>query len=523
MDSSKLKAIIVGVLATFAALYLGITAATAQFETIAWVIGSFTVVVCIYLGRKIWLLIPFFGAVDLSIRMPSMPTTLLIAQVLVLGFCLLLFLMRKLPIRLGWTELEWWALLLTLFIVQVYMRNPVSVHVIGGDSVGGKPYVLYVIALLSAALLAVLQVPPAELKTALRLSIIGGLVNLAVSTTGRYVPTLGYWTGATYVDTSVADYSGAGTKFDPGAATRHQGLMAFGRNLSLWISAFKSPIKACLHPLWGTMVLLAVVAAALSGFRNAVAMVAFTFFVAICYRGGFIAIIISSLAGIFGIAILAFVNILTPLPANIQRSLSFLPGTWEQRYVRDAEGSNEWRFEIWREVLLTDRWIKNKWLGDGLGFSARELAYQASSAGGKQRGRGISGFDFRRESILANGDYHSGPVQTIRIIGYAGLAVVLLFQIRLALQAHRQIIRCRGTEWFPLALFIGIPLIWNPVFFVLIFGEFKTCAATLLLGSAMVRMLQNNLPLPAWSKPSRAVLLSEPSMQQHKPILFSRG
>jgi hypothetical protein len=380
-----------------------------------------------------------------------------------------------------------------------------------------------VIALLSAALLAVLQVPPAELKTALRLSIIGGLVNLAVSITGRYVPTVAYWTGATYVDTSVADYSDAGIKIDAGATSRVYFLTSFGRNLSLWISSFKSPFKACLHPLWGTLLLLSILAAAISGFRNAVAAVAMTYFVGICYRGGFIAIIISSLAGILGIALLAFVNILSPLPPNIQRSLSFLPGTWEDRYVRDAEGSSEWRFEIWREVLLTDRWIKNKWLGDGLGFSARELAYQSAAAGGKQRDRGISGFDFRRESILANGDYHSGPVQTIRIIGYAGLAVVLLFQIRLALQAHRQIIRCRGTEWFPLALFIGIPLIWNPVFFVLIFGEFKTCAATLLLGSAMVRMLQNNLPLPAWSKPSRGVYLSDSSMLKHKPNQFTKG
>ena len=45
-DASKLKAIIVAILATFAALYLGIAAATAQIEAIAWVAGANTETTC---------------------------------------------------------------------------------------------------------------------------------------------------------------------------------------------------------------------------------------------------------------------------------------------------------------------------------------------------------------------------------------------------------------------------------------------------------------------------------------------
>ena len=126
MDSTKLKAIIVAALATFAALYLGITAATAQFETVAWVLGGTTLVVCLLLGRRIWLLIPFLGAVNLSLLIPGRPDTLLLAQALVLGFSILLLLMRRLPYRLAWTELEVWCLILALFVVQVYARNPVG-------------------------------------------------------------------------------------------------------------------------------------------------------------------------------------------------------------------------------------------------------------------------------------------------------------------------------------------------------------------------------------------------------------
>jgi hypothetical protein len=253
---------------------------------------------------------------------------------------------------------------------------------------------------------------------------------------------------------------------------------------------------ACLHPLFAPFILISFAAAGMSGFRNTIAAVGLTYFVGVCYRGGLAQVLISCLVGALGLGALAVTNAVLPLPPNIQRSLAFLPGTWDQRYIIEGANSTDWRVEVWEEVLLTDRWIQNKILGDGLGFSAAELAAQMNEREGARAG--VSGFDAQREAILASGDYHSGPVQTIRVIGYSGLFILLLFQIRLAVHAHRQIKRCRGTEWFPISLFIGIPLIWNPIFFVLIFGTFSSGAATLLLGSAMIQMLRNNLPLPAY-------------------------
>jgi hypothetical protein len=298
------------------------------------------------------------------------------------------------------------------------------------------------------------------------------------------------------VDTSVADYSDHGEQVDTGAATREGFLGTIAKNISLWISAFKSPLMACFHPLFAPLILISLAAAGMSGFRNIIAAVGLTYFIGVCYRGGIAQVLISSLVGVFALGALAFTNALLPLPPNIQRSLTFLPGTWDERYKIDSENSTDWRVEVWQEALLTDRWIQNKIIGDGLGFSAAELAAQMNQREGVRAG--VSGLDAHRESVLASGDYHSGPVQTIRTIGYAGLAILLLFQIRLAVHAHRQIMRCRDTEWFPVSLLIGIPLIWNPIFFVLIFGTFSSGAATLLLGSAMIRMLQNNLPLPAY-------------------------
>ena len=509
LNSKSLQGIAVLICGAFLSIWLGLSIVTNQTETILQIIAAAIFIICLALGTKIWLLIPFMAALSVGLRMPGQPDSLLLGQILFIGFSIPQLLLRKLHLRLALTELEFWIIMLTLIIVQVYMRNPVGINLFGGDVVGGKPYIIFAIGLTTSFLLVGLKVPPSELKWILRLSILGGLMNQMNSILGRIFPTFGFYTGQNYAKADEVNYENYGKAVDDRAATRDGTLSLFGSNLSLWICSFKSPLKAILHPLWGTLVLLSLAAATLSGYRNGVAMMFFTYFVGVCYRGGLASIILSFIGGILAIALLAMINSTSPLPPNIQRSLSFLPGTWEKRYVQDAEDSSEWRFEMWKEVLTTNRWIQNKWLGDGLGFTAREYQYALAQKAAQSTAKGMSGFDAQRETMLSNGNYHSGPVQTIRVIGYIGLAIILLFQIRLAIHAHRQIKRCRGTEWFPLALLIGIPLIWNPVFFVFIFGEFKTAAATLLLGTSMIRLLQNNLPLPAYAK--RRLL---PLMQQ---------
>jgi len=58
MDFSKLKIIAIVVLASFCALYLGVAAATAQTEAIAWMVGVLGLVLLVALGRHVWVLVP---------------------------------------------------------------------------------------------------------------------------------------------------------------------------------------------------------------------------------------------------------------------------------------------------------------------------------------------------------------------------------------------------------------------------------------------------------------------------------
>jgi hypothetical protein len=487
------QSVIAFAVGVFLAIWLGVSIVTEQTETIIKIIAAVLFVICLLLGRRIWLLIPFAASLAIGLRIPGQPDALLLAQIALIAFSIPQFLMRKLPWRLQFTELEFWMLMLTLMIAQVYMRNPVGLNVFGGQTVGGKGYVLYAIALASALILCGLRVPTSDLKWVMRVSIVGGLLNLAISIIGVLVPTIGYYTGQTFTRSDEVNFENRDA-IDTSAATRVGFMASLGKNLALWISCYISPLMALVQPLWLMLIMMSVAATLMGGFRNGIMSVGLTFLIGIAYRSGGIGVLLSSFMGITGVALLAVINLIAPLPPNVQRTLTFLPGTWEQRYKDDAEGSTEWRVEVWKEALLTDRWIQNKWLGDGLGFSAAEFSAQLNERIGARAG--ISGFDAHRESVLANGDYHSGPVSSIRVVGYVGLFIFLIAQIRLAVHAHQLIRRFQHTEWFPLTLLIGIPLCISPFFFVFIFGDFKSSASSFLLSCCMVRLLQNNLPLP---------------------------
>lgn len=494
MDSSKLKAIIVAVLAIFAALYLGITAATAQLETIAWMLGGVTLVVCLLLGRNVWLLIPLLGAVDLTLRVPGQPNSLLLAQILVIGFSVLLFTIRRLPFRLRFTEIEFWLIAIGLMAVQAYARNPTGLSIFGGNTVGGKYYFTFALAWMASMLLTGLIVEPKTIWTALKLNIIGGFVNFLIHIAALFIPSVGFWTGVTYASPNETSQAG-GNLPDPGQAGRVSGFSQFANNLALWIGSFRNPLLSLIHPLWGGMILLSGAVAVVSGFRTAVITTGLIYLICLYYRGRMVQVIISGIIGTTAIVLLALANSISPLPPNIQRALTFLPGTWEQRYKDDAQGSTEWRVEMWQEALTSDRWIQNKLLGDGMGFTVRELNYQLSlKEGGGANRIGISGFDAAREGVLASGGYHSVFVSSVRTCGYVGAVVFIIAILRTSVRAHRLIIRCRNTEWFPVALFFGIPIIVGAIWFPFNSMTYLQSISVFIYQAAMLRILENNIP-----------------------------
>jgi hypothetical protein len=373
----------------------------------------------------------------------------------------------------------------------------------GADAVGARPYFMVGMTFLSSLILGNIVVRPTEIKSAFWLSIFGSVAGAPLT---AFRSSIGGGGAAAFEqgDSTISDGRGA---------TRIMSLSILSSIAARVIVSFISPLRALRHPLWAPLILFCFAAATMSGYRNAVASVGLIFLVGLAYRSGGMAVFVSSVACAVGLALLAFVNLASPLPANIQRALSPFPGTWEERHVEDATQSSEWRIEMWEEALFTNYWIENKILGDGLGFSRRELRMMEDLLdGGTYRGGHSSGLLPQQEVMMLQGSYHSGPVQTVRAVGYVGLTVLLVAMIRLAVHAHRQILRCRGTEWYSVALFTCIPAIVLPPYFILIFGEFGKDISTVFFSYALISLLEKNLPLPRYIKPRRV-----PYILSHSP------
>lgn len=498
MNSSTIQAILLFIVAGIVALWLGVSVATDQLDTVLKFGGSVLFVICVFLGRRIWLLMLFFAALNVPLIRGF--GTVELGQALFIGFCAVIFLLRRLPLKLKFGELELWMLLIALCVVQVYIRNPVGLNMLGAGAVGARPYFMIGLSWLAGIILAAFVVTPAELRWSLKLAIVGSFAGILL--TGVRVRLFG---GGEVAASGIASSSEAGD------SSRIASLGYLGLHVSRLVVSYISPLRACFHPLWAPLVLFSLAAAAGSGYRNLVASVGLTYILGIAYRGGFVSVLVASVSGVLGLIALALLNLAIPLPGNIQRALSPLPGTWEERHVQAAEESTEWRVEMWKEALFTPNWINNKILGDGLGFSRREYEMMLSLEEGTGGFASLnSGLSAQQETMMITGGYHSGPVQTVRTVGYVGLLIFLMAMIRLAVHAHRQIVRCRGTEWYPLALFFCLPAIASPIFFVFVFGEFGPAAASLFGSYGLVRLMEGNLPLPAYVKLRRGQYLLRP-------------
>lgn len=176
------------------------------------------------------------------------------------------------------------------------------------------------------------------------------------------------------------------------------------------------------------------------------------------------------------------------LPYGVQRTISFLPVEVDPDIRASAEGSSDWRFEMWRLVLTSDRYISNKMLGDGFGYTMAEHQAQVSEELGLLRGtsRGDS-----IDAFIAKGSYHGWHVEAIRFTGVAGLLVGILILLALARYAFVLVRHYSGSPFFPYAAFICIPFIIEPFFTLFVFGSYKGSFITYIARAGMLRMLYN--------------------------------
>ena len=120
--------------------------------------------------------------------------------------------------------------------------------------------------------------------------------------------------------------------------------------------------------------------------------------------------------------------------------------------------------------------------------------------------------------MAISGDFHSGPVSTIRVVGYVGLAFVYILFIPLAIAAAKLINQTKGTPLFEPTLFFCMPIVFEPFWYTFVFGGHPSVIPFAAISLGMMKLIQNSLSAHRAAQDSRVEPDSLPK-QTERPRL----
>ncbi len=449
------------------------------------------VIIFAKLKTNIWVLIPIGWY--LTGRLPWLPLPFTLRDLTLMaaiGSFLLFAVMRVIPMKRKLGTLDYLLYINLAYLATVYVRNPVGFWAMQTSMVGGRPYFEIAFAFGSYLVLSRVRITDYIAKIFPFFFVIPTSMVAVLDAMTRVAPQLSYPLAMIYSGVgSMAVTAGMGSAATVGQ-DRIIGFKDAGYSGVLALCSRYNPVTflSPLYPFRAILFMLALTAIFLSGFRSTLLAVMVFFVLATLLRGGVRDLWVGVGAAALGLILLISLqgNVLQ-LPKTMQRALSWLPGDWDQAAVLDAEGSSRWRFEMWEWAWNDERILRDRVWGQGFGLSIDDMNLIASSllAGGGGASR-LGGSD--RENFMITGSFHSGPLSTIKYIGIVGLVLYYPLMCYMALFAWRLCKRARGTKAFTLTLFVGLPIIYEPFNFVIIFGGLDSNYPQLLFWAGLLNM-----------------------------------
>jgi hypothetical protein len=451
-------------------------------------------VIFVKLKTNIWVLIPLGWY--LTGRLPWLPlpfTVRDLCMMTVILFFTLFFATRVLPWRRKVGMLDYLIYINLAYLATVFMRNPVGFWAMQSSMVGGRPYFEIGLAFGAFAILSRVQISGFIANIFPLLFVVPSWCIGILDVVGRLSPQTGYVLNSLYSGVGSKDAVGVIQQEAQLGDTRMTGLLSAGTASVLALCARYNPITLIspLYPARIFMLAAAFAAIFLSGFRNAILFAFAIYVLSSLLRGRLRDLWVSTSVGAIAlIALILLQGSLVQLPRTMQRALSWLPGDWDEATMADAEQSSQWRFEMWTWAWNDDRIMRDRVWGQGFGLSFDDMNLIASMLTASVPGKNLLGGS-DREQFMITGTLHSGPLSTIKYIGVVGLALYLSLLLYMSVIAWRLCKRARGTPAFQLALFVAIPIIYEPFNFVVVFGALEGSYPQTLFWAGLLNMVRN--------------------------------
>jgi hypothetical protein len=487
---------VIGAVMLFA-WFAGNCIADEDLTPIVGVLGALTVMAVVFgLGKSIYILIPIFWG--LTGKINALPLPFNVVQLIIIiasGMFIADLIFKRSMRKTSFEMVDLWIVINLLYILIGFFRNPVGVASIGGSArVGGKPYIDLILGCFTYLMLSRFRITPEISAKIPKWVLFVAAFGMFAGAVGLFFPSVGMKLMPIYSDFAPGDISDPGSQEAVQAGETRLGfLLDMGVQLIRYTVSKINPTQL-LEPKYLSEFLLymtGIIMIMLSGFRSAITNSFMLTFLSAVIRdrvvGAAKIIFIVVLIAVLGVS-LSYTSF--KLPFTFQRTLSFLPGNWDQEAVEDAKDSSEWRYEMWQMALTSDRYIHNKMFGDGFGFLREDFERGVAIMYGQEH---LSDSEARQEMFLLDGDYHSGPVGAIRFVGYVGLALLLPLLYLSITYAFRLIHRAEGSPYQLCVFFFALPSILFPFTFLFIFGDYRTGIVNLLFNIGVMKMLNFSL------------------------------
>ncbi len=356
-----------------------------------------------------------------------------------------------------------WSLIAIVAAVAltVWVRGGVGIKALGSDSYGGKKYIFLLLGVAAYFVLVARPIPRSQVKFHLCLFLLSGLTAI--------LSHLVFMAGTTfhplfYFISSEAAYSQAAfnMQFGGDSVFRSTAFAEAAGGIITLLLALKGlrGILDVRKPWFLLLTLLCLVLGMVGGFRSFLLsmMVSFTFFFFIegLHRTKLVAVMVA-VGMVCGIGLVAFSE---KLPITIQRSLTFLPLKLDEWVRQDAQGSLDWRIEMWgtlqREVP------ENLMLGKGYSIDPDAMRMSMFNS--------VQDFGLKSEWAMLTGEYHNGPLSVLIPFGIWGALAFVWFLVASALRLRWH---CRNCD--PSMLNINraffVFFVVRSIFFVFLIGS----------------------------------------------------
>jgi hypothetical protein len=375
---------------------------------------------------------------------------------------LMLIVTRSMGRELGFFNARWvaWSLLAMVGVATATMvlTGGIGVRALNSDTYGGKHYIYLFAAVAGYFGLAAQRVEKRWARPQSALFFLSGLAAF-LGIIGAFVPGVDFLSKVFPTPYHI-------TGEQPGDVIGpSDGMMRVGVGLPFALALFSyvlarfglSGVLDIRRP-WRLLIMLgAMVLGATAGFRSILALFILTLGVLFVLEDLVhtrYALFTAALAIVAGCVVAVFAR---DLPLAMQRTVSFLPVDVDYSVRQNAEGSTNWRLEIWKEAL--PQIPKYLLRGKGYAIDPQELAMANMAVAGT----GESPF-------LLSGDYHSGPLSIIIPFGLAGVGVFIWF-VWASLSALHQNWRYGAPELRMINTFLYAAFIVRTIYFLFIFGS----------------------------------------------------